>query len=569
MLRSTSRKHTYLRMRPFSLISITLITTLIVGCPNTDSGSTGGVGVARELENADIVKLVDGFLYVANPFTGLRIVDVRNIDTPLLAGNIELGGRAIELIIRDNLAYIITTADFYDCAGESVGFSSEQFNAEITPNFQGSRLWIVDISDVNSPTIVSQLDINGFARQAARIDDVLYLTGVLTFGDVDFGFDPGVFIDSISIADPAQPTFVDSETFDGEELDIAVTPNSMIVFGPDPTLAQTSFVSFADISDPNGNVEVRSQFRVPGDIPDRSFIHATGNVLFFVTSEFIEDARRRATTIYTYDVSNPDAVERLAQLMLDTSFSPYSARFEGNTAYVSTIPEDEPIAVIDLTVPENPFVSAELPSPGDTPLLFPNGNRLLAFGEEPEFFSPPVVALYDVTTPGEASRLSQFILAGPEDITGRISISVNGLKIVDDGRLALVPMAYFDETENEVVELVSLFSVGDDLTQRGHITHRGLSERAGILDDRLWLLSDLSFQTVNIDDLDNPTSAARLDTLSLNDQELLDSGFSECIASAQDDSVSLLVQAPCGILGFIPIMAMFSGLTVLKLRLRN
>ncbi len=548
----------------FTLLVAAPLTITVFGCTVSNQGgdNTDGVRVARELEEADIVKLDNGFLYVANPFTGLRVIDVRNIDAPALAGNVELGGRAIELIVRDNLAYIVTSADFFDCAGEPVGFSSRQFSAEITPDFQGSRLWIVDVSDPDAPTIVSQLDINGFVRQARRIDDILYLTGILTFGDVDFGFDPGAFIDSISIADPTQPAFVDSETFDGDQLDIAATPNRMVVMQPDPTLQDTSLVTYVDIRDPEGQIEVRDQFRVPGIIANRFFTHFVDNTLFIVTSEFVEDIQRHLISVFAYDVSNPDDIDRLAQVSIDARSFLHTARFEGNRAYIATTSGNRPVYVVDLSDPQNPTIAAELDSPGSRPLLFPSGDRLLAVST-----FQPLAALYDVSVPENATRLSQILLNGPDNTTGFTTVNVAGLRIVDDGRLALVPMSFFDDSENQSVEAMGLLTIGVALTQRGMVNHRGLAERADILDNRLWLLSDLSFQTVNIDDPDNPISIARLDDVGPSEQDLLDGGFTECVDSARDNAVTLFVGAPCGVLGFVPFMAMFVGLFLLKARL--
>ena len=81
----------------FGLVPVVLLA--LAGCPS--SGPTGpdddpnGARIAREIEEADIIKLQEGFLYVANPFTGLRIIDARDMDSPELLGRVELGGRTV------------------------------------------------------------------------------------------------------------------------------------------------------------------------------------------------------------------------------------------------------------------------------------------------------------------------------------------------------------------------------------------------------------------------------------------------------------------------------------------
>ena len=563
-----------MKSRLFVLTASLVVTSMFTGCAQfSDSGGDGSLNVARELEEADVVKIVDGFMYVANPYSGLRLIDVRNIDAPVLAGSLELGGRAIELIVRDDLAYIVTTADFFDCAGDPVGFSAQEFSAEISPDFEGTRLWIVNIADPDNPQLVSQLDTLGFARQARRIDDVLYLTGVLTIGELaDDESDeeqdqPGVYIDSISIADPNAPVFVDSESFNGEDLDITASPNGMVVLGPDPTLAATSLLTYVDISDPDGDLVVGDMFRVPGNIADPSVVSLVGNTLFAVTGESTSLYYSfRNPVLYVYDVSDPADVDRLARLPFDTVGQVNSIQYTEDRAYIATTSTRDPLFIVDIADPANPVLAAQLESPGQNTYLFPFENRLLTFGFETSFGGRPVASLFDVSTFENARRISIIELDGTESTEGvSVYFDLGATRVIDDGRLAVMPTAYFDDAQNALVEQVRLISTASNLIEHGGITHRGYAKTFNIRDSRLWLLSDLSFQTINIDDLDNPVSLASLDELGLDDQDLLDAGLTQCVASASTEGRRSFLVAPCGILGFAPLGTMLAGLVYLRL----
>src|SRR5262249_58534824 len=56
------------------------------------------------------------------------------------------------------------------------------------------------------------------------------------------------------------------------------------------------------------------------------------------------------------------------------------------------------------------------------------------------------------------------------------------------------------------VQLVDF--TGDALKQRGWFEHKGSAERVGVIGTRAYAMSQIGFQTVNIDDRDNPVSLA-------------------------------------------------------------
>lgn len=531
--------------------------------PDEDAASAE---IAREIEEADIVKYDEGYFYLSNTYTGLRIIDGQPIDRPEMMGGLPLGGRGVELFVRDDHAFVFTAADFAYCAGEPVGFEEEAFEQVVRPSYDGSRLWVVDVTDKMEPTLAATVDLDGFVVATRRVGDVIYATGNIL---------STVFVTSINIADPSGVFVADSQRFSGDSLDIHVSNDAIYIYGDDPTVAETTLVTYVDISDPDGAIEVRDQFRVPGQVDNRFFIDEFADTLRIVTEEFRTDTFTRIVALYTYDVSNPDDVSRLAEVPLVTGESLRAVRFDGDRGYAVTFEIIDPLFVLDLSDPNDPQVAGELEVPGFSTHLVPLGDRLVGVGFDDTAGVRPAVSLYDVADPADPRQLSRIVLGdrGSFDTSSEATVDEKALRVLEDAGMIMLPFAGFDDENLEWFDALQLISLEPrKLTQRGTIEHRGLVRRSNLLDDRVWILSDLSFQVVDIDDLDAPTSIDTVDIIT--EQELLDAGLSACADSARYRGTELFffpipdgVFIGCGTIPFGGLL--FGSLGLLSLRRRR
>ncbi|MHC4091529.1 MAG: beta-propeller domain-containing protein [Planctomycetota bacterium] len=182
----------------FACLAVVMVTAALVtlsGCPST-GGSSGGEGAgdagsqppddefperddaAREIEEADIVKYQDGYFYLANRYRGLRIIDGRTIERPAIVGGVSMKGRGVELYVEDDRAFVVSSADYYTCAGEPVSFAdAETAEGFLFPDYTGSRITAVDVGDPSDPFEISHFDMDGFTVATRRVGEVIYAVG--------------------------------------------------------------------------------------------------------------------------------------------------------------------------------------------------------------------------------------------------------------------------------------------------------------------------------------------------------------------------------------------------------
>lgn len=528
------------------------------GCPfvTTPGGSTptpNQTDMGREIEEADIVKEADGLFYIANPYKGLRIIDATDMTAPRLLGSLPTTGRGVELFVRDGVALLFTSADLFLCAGTPVGAQADTYEQIISPDYDASRLWVIDVSDPTDPQLLDTLDLPGFMTGTRRVGDVVYIAGNIP-GEADTPAEPnappmlppsaGVFVTSVDISDPSQASEVQTLTFDGASLDVHVTQEAMYVLGEDPDMAGTTRVTYVDISDPAGQMQVRSQFRVPGVVRNRFFADEYQDTFRIVTEETVEPQFTLSVALYTYDVSDPDHIRRLARLPITDGEQLTSVRFDGVRGYAVTFFAFDPLFVLDLSDPANPEVTGQLEVPGFSTHLVPLEDRLVAVGFDNRAGLRPAVALYDVADIRHPRQLDRVVIGerGTYDNISEATVDEKAFKVVQEANLILLPVSSFNEASGRYDDFLQLIDFRKDtLAERGILEHPGLVRRAGLRDQKLWVLSDLAFQTAAIDDLDQPESLATIEFI--DEQELLDSGLIDCVQQARQRGQQVAFQA--------------------------
>jgi uncharacterized secreted protein with C-terminal beta-propeller domain len=167
---------------------------------------------------------------------------------------------------------------------------------------------------------------------------------------------------------------------------------------------------------------------------------------------------------------NGDRLERVGEVGgLGKGERIYSVRFMGETAYVVTFRQTDPLYVIDLRDPAAPTVSGELKIPGYSAYLHPLGEgRLLGVGRDATGdgrITGAKVSLFDVSDPADPREVDTWTLPG-----GSTDVEWDHLAFLAWAPLDMVvlPVQSWEEAFAGAVVL----KTDGGLREFGRITHR-------------------------------------------------------------------------------------------------
>lgn len=560
--------------------------------PMADGGA--GAAVAREIEEADIVKLVGDKLYALNRLKGLIIIGVADPDAPTILGQLDLKGRGVEMYVVGQQVFALLSADYYFPYIEGTPLPADvavASNAAPAPDFEGSRLAVIDVSNPAAPTLQGKINLVGFANASRRVGQVIYVIGrneiPYAYDAVqgDAHIDQG-FVASINVADPANIIPVQRETFAGEGLEMHAEESLLLVASRifDFNSSQTyTRVQAVDISDPAGAITIRGSVDVPGFIRNRFYMDVFESVLRIATES--GGFGFQQVRLYTYDLTDLDAITPLGQVPIIQNESLEAVRFDGPRGYLVTFLRVDPLFVVDLRDPANPVVTGELEVPGFSTHIEPRGERLIAVGVDDTNGRRPAVAYYDVSDPANPSQLARVILGPPGSFTESEALyDEKAFKIIDELGLIAIPFQHYDGSAGggssppgvlrqdiaagtpyvapQCVSAVQLVDYNDAaLTQRGWFDHAGSVQRVGLIGQRVYSLSHTGFKTVDITDRDAPAALGAVEFFTADEMSRM--AIYDCGASfgipvdpgfgGGFNLLALLMSGMCGATGAVPL----------------
>ncbi|HWL93752.1 MAG TPA: beta-propeller domain-containing protein, partial [Phycisphaerae bacterium] len=528
---------------------------------DASGGPAAAATVARAIEEADIVKVVGDKLYALNQFKGLLIVDVQDPDSPALLGELDLRGRGVEMYVGDTQAYVLLSADsyYYYAGGHGFAEGGVAVDGDDTatsiardgpmppaPDFEGSRLAIVDISDPTEPVVDGKINLVGFANESRRVGDIIYVIGshyapYFAYGAEDSSSEGQGFVASVNVADPDDIVAVERKSLAGNALMMHTSDSAIFAasqsYDYDSGDTMTD-IEILDISDAAGAIALRGTFQVPGYIRNRFYMDAFGDT-FRIASESTGFGFRKVR-LFTYDISDLDDVADLGSTDIIEDESLQAVRFDGERAYAVTFLQIDPLFVIDLSDPANPVVAGELEVPGFSTHIEPRGNRLIAVGIDDTDGNRPAVAYYNVEDPANPTQIGRVILGPPGSYTSSdATYDEKAFKVVDELGLIAIPFQHVDygdfgdersvppsepvaqaeedgedgDKPDELPEYqgptctngVQLVDFSDaELKQRGSFENSGNVTRVGIIGGRVFAISEFGLKTVDITDRDHP-----------------------------------------------------------------
>jgi len=366
-----------------------------------------------------------------------------------------------------------------------------QTNGAIVPD-QWSSIWawsygstIIDTFDVSDTAAIAhqhRIEIDGYLLQTRRIENTLYVVTRFTpeVAIADSTATRNAEIDALSLTQLLPQVSVDGDK------STLVSPDNCFVDGDAsgyPTLMVVTaidlgdnslhsscvtanmygfymsqkalYLTQAEWSESNNETTHIYKFSLSGNGPEyRGEGSAEGaptaNYNFSISEH--DDVLRIATTnrdaallpvnqLYTFSETTSGDLQKLATLPNERhpesigkpGETIQGIRFVGDRAYVVTFLQQDPLYVIDLSDPADPFIAGQVEIPGFSTLLQPLGDDLL-LGVGRENNSDLKVELYDVQNPSEPQSIGKYVMSGSAGSSSSYSAAA-----WDHHALALLP----------------------------------------------------------------------------------------------------------------------------------
>jgi uncharacterized secreted protein with C-terminal beta-propeller domain len=548
----------------------------------------------REIEEADIIKLVDDTLYILNTYRGFMIIDVSDPDEPYIKSRVPLFGYPVEMYVVEPRAYVVLTHYYNAFLWAEDGDAVPEYR-------HGSEIVVLDIQDLTKPTVEKYIELDGFISDTRRVGEVIYAVAnyydygyyvdgiavdtiristddmVLESNDMSSTrnmeievseeetkegstessessevseFEPvqtptgkdddeepyieepeeteGIVVISINFEDLTNVVEIDRAKFPGTSNHIHVTEEAIFVAQPkyeyynDPYLGYKSRyytkITYVDISDYHGKIEVRDTFTVDGYLEDRYQMDSYDSTFRIVTHFWGERGELGTSKLWIFDTSNPDEITKKGELLIDDAGTLMATRFAGDRAYTIHLPHSvDPLDVIDLSNPSKPVLTDILEMPGWVTYMEVRGYKILALGvDDSDDQNKVAVSLFDVSDPYNAV-MEDRVKIGDGYSWSTANWDPKALTVVDDQNLVLVPFESYSYDENSKynsfsgLQIVEFDLEKGDLTAGGAIEQMGTVQRTRANDERIFAISYKQLQVIDAGDINKPKITAKLE----------------------------------------------------------
>lgn len=363
----------------------------------------------KGVDEADIVK-TDG-KYIYSVYDKKISIAQANNGTPLNISSIQTESEISDIYIHGNKLVV------FSCAYSKVQ-NNEQSNTNsimsdvavdyyrYSPSNLETQVKIYDLSNINSPVLLSELSQSGDYLSSRKIDNVVYITSTYSVSNFDnikksepetycpvYGTDDNtncvpaenifvaeaiesikyVVVSSIDLNNPNDFSDICSVMGSGTELyssmnNIYVSANGYSYDDYDTTQILRFSLNGTDIAE-NGSLKVDGRLL-------NQFSMDEHNGFFRI----VTDDADSGTALYVFD-NELNLAGKTENVARDENVK--SVRFDGNIAYFVTFRQTDPLFTVDLSDPYSPKILSELKIPGFSEYLHPFGDGLLlGFGRE-------------------------------------------------------------------------------------------------------------------------------------------------------------------------------------------
>lgn len=393
------------------------------------------------VDEGDIVKTDGRYIYVVNE----RYLSIIDGETMKLACQKKLRSVNSKNEISISEIYVdgnrlVVTGEEYEKSKNGNGdifYGYEGcYSSMFRRNLVGSIVIIYDITDRENPVEVRRVSQDGQVVSSRMVGSYLYTaTGYLpSFDDDEKKYTPTVDGTSLSYSEIYVKDAKDDESsyivlsgFDTANAESTVSKTSVLASGYVTYCSQDTFYVASQEYDEkkdmemtvlnafsikDGTVAYKASGIVPGCCNGQYTMDQSKGYLRIFTDGYNSKTDKDYTNLFVLD-ENLDVIGKLEDIAKDEELK--SARFMGDTAYVVTFKNTDPLFAIDLSKPDKPKMLGELKLPGFSEYLHPlSENLLVGIGydgdDEDADMSTLKVSLFDVSDKKNPKELSSKIV---------------------------------------------------------------------------------------------------------------------------------------------------------------
>jgi len=509
--------------------------------------SEGGAGAyysttnvqVQGVDEEDIVKTDGEFLYLAS-YVNVTIVrayppDLLSIVSRIEASDIlgsDLENKSLSItglfLASGKLVVVANVYTYYPCL--SCLELTLRPAVEIVPDLPHTLVAVFDVSAPEAPMLLGSVGISGYSLTSRMIGSTVYLVTqhYIWFYDQEYLL-PRMWEGAESVEVDVQSIYydpsamdagsyvnllaVDLATLDSTWVSIIASYASTIYVSPQhlyltfqkwvgqivpvddglsPEVVDTALTSIYKIRLDGLEMVTVAQGDVPGWLLNQFSMDEQAPYLRVATTT---DWSTPENAVYVLD-EDLDLVGKLEGLAPTERI--YSARFVGDTLYLVTFRQVDPLFVIDVSNPFSPQVVGELELPGFSSYLHPiDATHVLGIGREG---SNVKLSLFDVSDPFHPVEMSKYIVEGQYSYS-TAEYDHKAVLIDAAKELLVLPM-----TISSYVDSWSGFYIFDlsgqtGITLRGTVEHPDYPLRSLYIGDFLYTISGSTVKVTSLVDL--------------------------------------------------------------------
>jgi hypothetical protein len=479
--------------------------------------ANGTPSATRTVVESDIWQRNGDTLYFFNQYRGLQIIDLKNVDAPVIKYSLDLPASGEQMYQLDDHHVVLLAQSRYN-----------------STNGVQSEVIVVDVS--GAPQIVSRVPVTGTILESRLVGTALYVVSQYyrqvpippkdpsSGGAVSTSWEWGSLVASIDLSNPQAAIARSPIWLAGYGNVINATDRFLFACVQDPVDYWQSLIHIIDISSPDGVMQDLATLKPAGTISSKFRLNLSGDIFTVISEQWNRlggVASQRVSVLQTFTLATPAQPLPLGKLELGHGEGLYATRFDGERVYVVTFLRVDPLWVVDLRDPEHPKISGELQVPGWSTFIYPMGDRLVTIGVDNTNSWKVAVSLFDVADPTKPGLLAKVPL-GESSSWSEANSDERALSVLPESGLVMVP--YQSWGTNGYASQVQLIDLSrDNLKARGVITHSIQPRRATVYSERVLSISGRELLTVNIVDRDHPLVTSDLE-LSWSVTQVLASG---------------------------------------------